>query len=101
MHVLRLSPTTACRRGDTDITASNRTDGSDAGRDSSAKPTHVIARIPGIRDRAPRRNALVVLLYLLVAVFLAGLFGRFAGVIPASAGLVVSKHRGQSSAGAD
>lgn len=92
MHTIR-PPAAACCRGGTDSTARNppkRADGSDADRDSPTKPAHAVTQIPGIRERAPRRNALVVFLYLLGAMALASLFGQLAGVIPFSTGCVIS-----------
>jgi hypothetical protein len=92
MHTVRPLPT-ACFRGGTDSTARNppeRADGSDANRDSPVKLAHAVTQIPGIRERAPRRNALVVFLYLLGAMFLASLFSQLAGMVPFSTGYVIS-----------
>ncbi|EMA42210.1 hypothetical protein C448_11786 [Halococcus morrhuae DSM 1307] len=86
MHLVRVATMTACRRRDTDGTAPDRpresVDNSDSDRDPLVTVVRAISRVPGIRERAPRRNALVVLVYLFLAAFLAGLFGWIVNSVP-------------------
>ncbi|GAA0457373.1 hypothetical protein MUK72_11860 [Halococcus dombrowskii] len=86
MHLVRVATMTACRRRDTDGTAPDHPhesiDDSDADRTPSVTVVRAVSRLPGIRERAPRRNALVVLVYLFLAAFLAGLFGWIVNSVP-------------------
>ncbi|EMA50257.1 hypothetical protein [Halococcus thailandensis] len=85
MYPVQAVTTTACRRGDGDTVSDQpreSIDDSDDDRTPSMAVVRAISRLPGIRERAPRRNALVMFTYLLLAASLAGLFGWIIDNVP-------------------
>ncbi|WP_435076094.1 hypothetical protein [Halococcus sp. AFM35] len=82
----------------------NRTRPDDADRNAeSATKRHPVTLIPGIHEHAPRHNALVALVYLLLGVLFVGLFGRLVALVPLPVSFVIAVEPPcvQSSAGTD
>ncbi len=71
-------------RWNSDSTNHTRPDDADRNAESATKrhPVTHIPGIPGIPEHAPRRNALVALVYFLFGVLLVGLFGRLLALVP-------------------
>lgn len=77
IHGTRFEESVSVRR-------SRRTAASDPDVESDTKRARLLDRLPGARERAPRRNALVGLAYVLLCVLFVTLFGRLFGLVPLS-----------------